>query len=75
MSDDKVTYIFGKRKTVPDINPSLTVSKVTGKVLNSAHFSLPESNDFGDRLTRIRTSLAKINKLMAELKEMSKDES
>ena len=75
MSDDKVTYIFGKRKLVPDINPSLTVSSVTGKVSGSPQFKLPESNDFGDRLSRVRTSLAKINKLMAELKEMSKDES
>jgi len=31
------------------------------------------SNDFGDRLARIRVSLEKINKLMAELKAMSKE--
>lgn len=32
----------------------------------------PTPDDFGDRLTRIRTSLEKINKLMIELKKMDK---
>ncbi len=41
---------------------------------SSPHFNVPEANDFGDRLTRIRASLEKINRLMSELKKMSKDE-
>ena len=31
----------------------------------------PEPNDFGDRISRIRSSLDRINVLMSELKKMS----
>ena len=34
----------------------------------SPHFKRPNNEDFGDRMARIRESLDKINKLMAELK-------
>ena len=49
----------------------LYVSHMQGKVTGSPHLNAPEAGDFGDRLQRIRTSLEKINGLMAELKKMS----
>lgn len=52
----------------------LFISHKDGKLKGSPHLSRPESEDFGDRLTRIRTSLEKINRLMSELKKISKDE-
>ncbi len=51
-------------------NP-LYMSHLDGKVTGSPHFKRPEAGDFGDRLQRIRTSLEKINGLIAELKKMS----
>jgi len=51
-------------------NP-LYKSHLEGKVTGSPHFKRPEAEDFGDRLTRIRTSLEKINGLISELKKMS----
>ena len=54
----------------PDRTP-LFVSHLNGKVKGSPHFKRPESEDFGDRLQRIRTSLEKINSLMSELKRQS----
>lgn len=42
----------------------LYVSHLTGKVSGDKNEA-----DFGERLTRIRNSLEKINKLMAELKQ------
>ena len=36
--------------------------------------SQPPSNDFVDRMARIRASLDRINTLMAELKKLSSDE-
>ena len=52
----------------------LFVSHLDGKVKGSPHFQRPSAEDFGDRLQRIRTSLDKINLLMAELKKQSKDQ-
>lgn len=49
----------------------LYMSHLEGKVTGSPHFKRPEAGDFGDRLQRIRTSLEKINGLIAELKKMS----
>lgn len=51
----------------------LYVSHLTGKVTGTPHMKRPESQDFGDRLTRIRSSLEKINRLMSELKKMSSE--
>jgi hypothetical protein len=53
-------------------NP-LYVSHLTGKVSGKAEGSEASSPDFGDRLQRIRSSLEKINRLMADLKKMSAD--
>ena len=52
----------------------LYVSHSTGKVSGSPHLKGPETADFGDRLSRIRASLDKINRLMSELKRMSSSE-
>lgn len=54
----------------------LYVSHMDGKISGSPHFKGPageasESGDLGERIQRIRTSLQKINRLMAELKRMS----
>ena len=52
----------------------LFVSHLEGKVTGSPHFNNPvgdASDDLGDRIQRIRASLQKINRLMAELKRMS----
>ncbi len=53
-------------------NP-LYVSHLTGKVSGKPQGNEPASPDFGDRLQRIRSSLDKINRLMADLKKMSAD--
>ena len=50
----------------------LHVSHIDGKVKGSPHLRTQESDDFGDRMQRIRTSLEKINQLMADLKTTSK---
>ena len=50
----------------------LHVSHIDGKVKGSPHFHRPEADDFGDRMQRIKTSLEKINQLMAELKKSTK---
>ena len=52
----------------------LFVSHLEGKVTGSPHLKGPKPEDFGDRLSRIRTSLEKINRLMTELKKISKDD-
>lgn len=69
---------FRKKKEVGDEfargRKPLYVSHLTGKVTGSPHMKTPESPDFGDRLTRIRSSLDKINRLMSELKKMSSSE-
>jgi len=45
----------------------LYVSHMQGRISSEN----PESKEFGDRLTRIRASLDKINRLMSELKKIS----
>lgn len=50
----------------------LYVSHATGKISGSKE---PENENFGDRLTRIRASLEKINRLMSELKRMNAEAS
>lgn len=54
-------------------NP-LFISHQEGKVKGSPHLNRPEAEDFGDRLQRVRASLEKINRLMAELKKLSQDQ-
>lgn len=49
----------------------LHVSHMDGKVTGSPHFKRPKSDDFGDRMQRIKSSLEKINQLMADLKKSS----
>ena len=51
-------------------NP-LYVSHLNGKIKGSPHLSRPSAENFGDRLHRIRQSLEKINRLMAELKKLA----
>jgi hypothetical protein len=69
---------FRKKKTTDEElargRKPLYVSHGTGKISGSPHMKRPESADFGDRLSRIRSSLEKINKLMSELKRMSASE-
>ena len=68
---------FRKKKEVAEEfgrgREPLYVSHLTGKVTGNPHMKSPESPDFGDRLTRIRSSLEKINRLMSELKKMSSE--
>lgn len=47
----------------------LFVSHADRKMTGSPHLRNPEAEDFGDRLQKIRSSLERINKLMAELKK------
>lgn len=49
----------------------LYVSHLEGKVTGSPNTKRPDGEGFGDRLTRIRSSLEKINRLMTDLKRMS----
>ena len=51
----------------------LYVSHLDGKLKGSPHFKRGDAEDFGDRLTRIRASLERINQLMAEIKKTSGD--
>lgn len=46
------------------------------KPLHETHgpFRGQDANNFGDRLTRIRASLEKINRLMAELKDLKSED-
>ena len=51
----------------------LYLSHLDGKVRGkSPHFKRPSSDDLGDRMQRIKTSLEKINFLMNELKKSDK---
>jgi len=50
----------------------LHVSHIDGKVKGSPHLKTNESDDFGDRMQRIRSSLEKINQLMADLKSTNR---
>jgi hypothetical protein len=52
----------------------LFISHMDGKLSGSPHMKRPEAEDFGDRLSRIKLSLEKINRLMAELKKVSNKE-
>ena len=65
---------FREKKSLQDkVAPGRTplyVSHLDGKVKGNPN-RRPSSEDFGDRLQRIRTSLEKINSLMAELKKQS----
>lgn len=67
---------FKEKKNIEDElsqgRTPLFVSHLDGKIKGSPHFKGPESEDFGDRMQRIRTSLEKINSLMAELKRQAK---
>lgn len=68
-----------KNKKVTDDNfargrTPLYVSHADGKVTGSPHFKRPDHEDFGDRLQRIKTSLEKINQLMADLRKSGKNE-
>lgn len=66
---------FKRRKTsaeefVRNERKPLYVSHLTGRISDSKN-TQDEANDFGDRLQRIRSSLDKINKLIADLKTLS----
>ena len=50
----------------------LHVSHIDGKVKGSPHLRNQESDDFGDRMQRIRSSLEKINQLKADLKNTNR---
>ncbi len=50
----------------------LHVSHIDGKVKGSPHLKAQETTDFGDRMQRIRSSLEKINQLMADLKNTNR---
>lgn len=53
---------------------SLFVSHLDGLVKGTPNPLAPgETENFNDRIQRIRTSLEKINKLMAELKKQSRE--
>lgn len=58
-------------KSISKDRTPLFVSHLDGKIKGSPHFKRPSSEDFGDRLQRIRTSLQKINSLMEELKKQN----
>lgn len=55
-------------RTVDERTP-LFVSHLDGMVRASPHFERPVVADFRDRIERIRSSLQRINDLMAELKK------
>lgn len=56
-------------KRTEDGRTPLFVSHIDGTVKGSSHFNRPTNENFGDRISRIRTSLDRINKLMAELRK------
>lgn len=79
-SEEKIVDMaaFRRRKFVENDlargRKPLFVSHHDSKVTGSPHFNQPVgdgSDDLGDRIQRIRASLQKINRLMAELKRMS----
>lgn len=65
-----------KRKETGENAPPLYVNHSTGKVTGSPTPISPKKPeyDFGDRLQRVRSSLEKINRLMADLRQMSRDD-
>ncbi|NRA66327.1 MAG: hypothetical protein HRU19_17710 [Pseudobacteriovorax sp.] len=65
-----------KKEAEKDISRGRTplhMSHLDGKVTGSPHFKRPQADDFGDRMQRIKSSLEKINRLMADLKKNSRD--
>ncbi|MBP9706945.1 MAG: hypothetical protein KBD78_04825 [Oligoflexales bacterium] len=80
-SDSKIVSIieFRQKKAIDketaDTRKPLYVSHTQGRVTSSPHLGSThmDGQDFGDRMSRIRNSLERINNLMAELKAMSKD--
>ncbi len=63
-----------KKQTQDDLangRQPLYTSHIDGKLSGSPHLNRPQTEDFGDRLTRIKGSLEKINRLMAELKKVA----
>jgi hypothetical protein len=79
MSNDNIVNLtdFRNKKSLENDlargRTPLYASHLEGKISGSPYLNKNE-NDFGDRLQRIKTSLEKINKLMAELKNVTKDE-
>jgi hypothetical protein len=79
MEDQKVLDLNAyreKKQAEDDVGRGRTplhVSHLDGKVKGSPHFKRPQADDFGDRMQRIKTSLEKINQLMADLKKSSQD--
>ena len=78
---DKNVVDFGafreKKEAEKDLSRGRTplhMSHLNGKVTGSPHFKRPDADDFGDRMQRIKASLEKINRLMADLKKSSKDQ-
>jgi len=59
-----------KRKKELENNPGspLYMDHNDGKIRGNPHFRRPTSDDFSNRMQRIKASLEKINFLMAELK-------
>lgn len=51
-----------------------TTDHLTGKNIHSPNFQRSESDSFGDRIQRIKSSLEKINSLMLELKKTQRRE-
>lgn len=54
-----------------DGNPVLLIDHARGKVSASTPPGYHRSEEFGDRMARIKASLEKINRLMSELKQLS----
>ncbi len=52
----------------------LFVSHLDRKMTGTPHLRRPAAEDFGDRLQRIKSSLERINNLMAELKKSADSE-
>ncbi len=59
------------RMRTKDGQPVLLVDHAKGKVTASTPPGYRRSEEFGDRMARIRASLEKINRLMTELKQLS----
>ncbi len=52
----------------------LVVDHSTGKITTRAkHLGLEPPEEFGDRIDRVKASLDKINRLMADLKKLSEE--
>ena len=64
----KEAELYEERRT------PLYIDHKNGRVTGSPHFKPQEDIDLGDRVQRIRSSLERINTLMAELKKLSHNE-